>query len=56
MRVEVIRAWPRRHESVVLDLPDGNTVTVVVDARHASDFKDAIRQVAPVVKSFDFST
>jgi len=39
----------------VLDLPDRNTVTVVVDARHASDFKDAIRQAAPVVESFNFS-
>jgi len=40
----------------VLDLPDGNTVTIVVDARHASDFKDVIRQAAPVVESFDFTT
>jgi hypothetical protein len=40
----------------VLDLPDGNTVTIVVDARHASNFKDVIAQAAPVVKSFDFST
>ena len=39
----------------VLDLPDGNTVTIVVDVRHASDFKDVIAQAAPVVKSFDFS-
>ena len=40
----------------VLDLPDGNTVTIVIDVRHARDFKDVIHQVAPVVKSFDFST
>jgi len=39
----------------VLDLPDGNTVSIVVDVRHASDFKDVIAQAAPVVKSFDFS-
>lgn len=25
MRVEVIRAWPQRHESVLLALPDGAT-------------------------------
>jgi len=40
----------------VLDLPDGNTVTIVVDVRHASNFQDVIGQVAPVVESFDFST
>jgi hypothetical protein len=40
----------------VLDLPDGNTVTIVIDVRHARDFKDVIHQVAPFVKSFDFST
>jgi hypothetical protein len=39
----------------VLDLPDGNTVTIVVDVRHASDFKDVIHHAAPVVESFDFS-
>ncbi|HVR82437.1 MAG TPA: RnfH family protein [Luteimonas sp.] len=26
MRVEVIRAWPRRHQAVVLELPDAATV------------------------------
>lgn len=26
MKVEVIRAWPRRFESAHLDLPDGSTV------------------------------
>ena len=26
MRVEVIRAWPHRFESVALDLPEGATV------------------------------
>lgn len=35
MRVEVIRAWPHRVESVVLDLPEGSTVT---DALSASGF------------------
>lgn len=25
-RVEVIRAWPRRHQAMVLDLPDAATV------------------------------
>ncbi|MBD9477511.1 RnfH family protein [Pseudoxanthomonas sp. PXM02] len=38
MRVEVIRAWPHRFESVVLDLPDG---AVVADALAASGFADA---------------
>jgi hypothetical protein len=40
----------------VLDLPGGDTVTIVIDVRRASDFKDVIAKVAPVVKSFDFST
>jgi len=35
MRVEVIRAWPRHHESVLLDLPDAATVA---DALKASGF------------------
>src|SRR5262245_31467598 len=39
----------------VLDLPDGNTVTIVVDTQHAKDFKDVIHKAAPVVESFDFS-
>lgn len=26
MRIEVIRAWPRRHESRALELPEGATV------------------------------
>ncbi len=26
MRVEAIRAWPRRHQSVMLELPEGATV------------------------------
>ena len=35
MRVEVIRAWPRHHESLLLDLPEGATVA---DALEASGF------------------
>ena len=38
MRIEVIRAWPRRHESVLLDLPDTATL---VDALNASGFDQA---------------
>ncbi|KRA52776.1 protein rnfH [Pseudoxanthomonas sp. Root65] len=38
MRVEVIRAWPHRFESVVLDLPEGATVS---EALAASGFADA---------------
>ena len=37
MRVEVIRAWPRRHESKVLDLPAGATVAVAVAASGMGD-------------------
>lgn len=32
IRVEVIRAWPRRHETVVLELPDGATVADAIGA------------------------
>lgn len=35
MRIEVIRAWPRRHEAVMLALPDGATVA---DALAAAEF------------------
>ena len=35
MRVEVIRAWPHRVESVVVDLPDG---AIVADAVSACGF------------------
>jgi putative ubiquitin-RnfH superfamily antitoxin RatB of RatAB toxin-antitoxin module len=38
MRIEVIRAWPRRHESVLVDLPDAATVA---DALKASGFDQA---------------
>lgn len=32
MRVEVIQAWPRRHASVVVELPQGATVSVALAA------------------------
>lgn len=35
MRIEVIRAWPCRHDSVILALPDGATVA---DALAAAAF------------------
>jgi hypothetical protein len=38
----------------VLDLPAGDTVTIVIAAPHASDFQDVIDRAAPVVESFDF--
>lgn len=37
MRIEVIRAWPHRFDSVVLELPEGARV---VDAVRASGFAD----------------
>ena len=38
IRVEVIRAWPRRHEAILLALPDAATVA---DALAASGFDQA---------------
>jgi hypothetical protein len=38
----------------VLDLPGGDTVTIVVDVPHASDFQQVIAEAAPLVESFDF--
>jgi uncharacterized protein len=38
IRVEVIRAWPRRHEARLLELPDAATVA---DALAASGFDQA---------------
>ncbi|TZF90554.1 RnfH family protein [Cognatilysobacter lacus] len=36
IRVEVVRAWPRRHESRWLELPDGSAVSdVLVALDHA---------------------
>ncbi|AXK73580.1 RnfH family protein [Lysobacter sp. TY2-98] len=32
MRVELVRAWPRRHESLWLDLADGTTVAQALQA------------------------
>ena len=37
MRVEVIRAWPRRHESVWVDLAEGATVADAVSASGMGD-------------------
>ena len=34
IRVEVIRAWPRRHASEVLELPDGARVADALAACH----------------------
>jgi uncharacterized protein len=38
MRIEVIRAWPRRHQAIQLDLAEGATVA---DALAASGFEQA---------------
>jgi len=32
MRVELVRAWPHRHESRVVDLDEGATVAAALDA------------------------
>jgi uncharacterized protein len=32
MQVEVVRAWPRRHESVMLEVPPGATVSAAIAA------------------------
>jgi putative ubiquitin-RnfH superfamily antitoxin RatB of RatAB toxin-antitoxin module len=32
VQVEVVRAWPRRHESVAIELPPGATVSAAVAA------------------------
>jgi len=40
----------------VLDLPGGDTVTIVVNVPHASDFQQAIAEATPLVESFDFHT
>jgi uncharacterized protein len=32
MRVEVVRAWPRRHEAVAVEIPPGATVVEAVAA------------------------
>jgi hypothetical protein len=38
----------------VLDLASGGTVTIVITAYRASDFKTVIDQATPVVESFSF--
>ena len=40
IRVEIVRAWPRRHEAISLELPDGATVG---DALAASGWDDGDR-------------
>jgi putative ubiquitin-RnfH superfamily antitoxin RatB of RatAB toxin-antitoxin module len=37
MRVEVIRAWPRRHASVMVELSEGATVADAVSASGMDD-------------------
>ena len=37
IRVEVVRAWPRRHESVMVDLAEGATVADAVAASGMDD-------------------
>lgn len=32
IRVELVHAWPRRHESRVLELPDGATLQAALEA------------------------
>lgn len=32
MRIEVLRAWPHRHESRTLEIADGATVAMALDA------------------------
>jgi putative ubiquitin-RnfH superfamily antitoxin RatB of RatAB toxin-antitoxin module len=32
MRVEVVRAWPRRHDAVTVELPRGATVSAAIAA------------------------
>jgi putative ubiquitin-RnfH superfamily antitoxin RatB of RatAB toxin-antitoxin module len=43
MKVEVIRAWPRRHEAVLVELPGG---ACVADAVKASGFSDLSQETA----------
>lgn len=46
MKVEVIRAWPRRHETVRVELPEG---ACVADAVRASGFGDSAQETAYAV-------
>lgn len=43
MKVEVIRAWPRRHEAVLVELPGD---ACVADAVKASGFSDLTQETA----------
>lgn len=43
MKVEVIRAWARRHETVVVELPENADVA---DAVRASGFSDLSQETA----------
>jgi len=43
MKVEVVRAWPRRHEAVSMELPEG---ACVADAVRASGFSDLSQETA----------
>jgi putative ubiquitin-RnfH superfamily antitoxin RatB of RatAB toxin-antitoxin module len=43
MKVEVIRAWARRHEAVVVELPEN---AHVADAVRASGFSDLSQETA----------
>ncbi|TQM10633.1 hypothetical protein FB548_2837 [Pseudoxanthomonas sp. 3HH-4] len=52
MRVEVIRAWPHRFESVQLDLPAGATVS---DALVASGF-DGVQSAAIAIHGVNATT
>lgn len=46
MKVEIVRAWPRRYESMELDLPEGARV---VDAVAAAGWSDDAQAVAYAV-------
>ncbi len=42
MKVELVRAWPRRYERVELELPEGATVREAVDAAAWGDDPQAV--------------
>jgi putative ubiquitin-RnfH superfamily antitoxin RatB of RatAB toxin-antitoxin module len=46
IRVEVLRAWPRRHEVRVLELPEGATVADAVAAAGFTEEADARAMMA----------
>jgi uncharacterized protein len=43
MKVEVVRAWPRRHQAVLVELPEGARLA---DAVAASGFSDLSQETA----------